>query len=508
MNRITDYIENIRQQHPEKILAHESEKTYTYRRIQRHGELLAHALKQTGLRQGDFVCISLSNTHYFPVAFFGVLNAGFVPVLINPETPPEKMGFILNDVNAVVFITHSHIFDSICRTSHGLSHVFLDKDGSPADRDRVSIVSFEYRGLARSWGTQETGMNECGRAESADTEAIALCIYTSGTTGQPKGVLLSYKNIEYAVNVMVSFLHLTGRDCSLVSIPMTHLAGLLQLLAYIKCGAGLILGENPVFVGPLLKQVREKQVTTLHVVPPLFSLWVEKHADLVKTYCSNLRFIEFSSARLPSKLIASLLRILPGVDIYNTYGLTESPRATYYKVQTQNALSMGLPNPGVDISIRDPNGDLCERYETGEIHISGPNVSPGYLKRVTEPVFQRVFKTGDLGYKDRDGLLFFKGRVDDMLKIGAQKVFPIEIEELVLSMAGVREAEAYGVDDPVYGKTIHLKVVRSQSGPTENDIIRLCRRKMERHKVATRIIFCDAIARSNVGKSTKTLLRA
>ncbi|MCG8308628.1 MAG: fatty acid--CoA ligase family protein, partial [Cytophagales bacterium] len=273
-------------------------------------------------------------------------------------------------------------------------------------------------------------------------------------------------------------------------------------------GASVSVGHSMSLPGALLKKIKDHGTTIFPGVPSLFMLLVQHYQEWLVQYGASLRTIEISSASVTKKLVESLQDILPQVRILNTYGLTEALRATYFDVGTtpNNEVPIGLPNPGVNIRIQSDSGEECATNEIGELYISGPNVALGYWHRdqLNKTAFSPVgYKTGDLACRDDNGLIFIKGRIDEMIKVGAEKVYPVEIENLVASIDGVADAVSFGVSDPILGQKLNLVVKRTGKNIDSSTIQQLCRKKLEKHKVIDSVYFVEQFPLAQSGKVDK-----
>ena len=409
------FFENTANNHPNRIAVYQGNRGYTYAEIAGRVHRLTDALHSVPTRQGDRVLIAFTNVLEFIPAYFAVLEAACIPVLVNTDTPAAKVAAVIDDVAAVGIIGHSRLFITLPAPSPSVRFAFLD---GPAPRTLSHIQTCQCLKALKPVSSARTERAVSKPIDSTPEGASKTIIFTSGTTGPPKGVVLSYANIDYSTEVMIDFLKLTPHDRVLVSIPFTHCAGLLHLLAHIRSGGTLVTGENPALPGSFLKAVHRQGVTGLPAVPSLFGSFLPRYKDGLAKYCSKLRYIELSSEPYDLELMETLLKALPGVAFYNTYGLTEAPRATYHDIREHTAasLSVGTPNRDVKIRIVNPRGIPCSPGEIGEIYIQGPNVAAGYWNRPskTETAFtSQGFNTGDLACRGAGGKIYLHGRIDN-----------------------------------------------------------------------------------------------
>ena len=277
------------------------------------------------------------------------------------------------------------------------------------------------------------------------------------------------------------------------------------MLAHLRVGARLVTGEHPALMGSMLKAIRDHGVTILPGVPSFFTLLLKYGTEKVKPSLRSIRAIETSSAMANRSLIGELAGICPAATLFNTYGLTEAPRATYGSIhaESENVLTVGRPTRGVTVQIVDGHRMRCGYGEEGEILINGSNLALGYWNKPVETAAafgSDGFRTGDIGVMDGDGFLYLRGRRDDMIKIGADGVYPQEIEDVIAGYPGIADVMAYGVEDEIQGNTIHVQVVRKNEEIEANALLAYCRDRLAKHVVPSKVIFRESIRVEESGK--------
>jgi long-chain acyl-CoA synthetase len=493
MHRFLDITAN---RYPEKIAVYQKNQGFTYAELVERTDRMAAVLQAVPLNGRDRVVIAWGNVIDFMIAYFGVLKTGAIPVLIHTDMPPAKVAAVIEDVEAVGIIGHARVFSSLPKRPAHLQLAVLD---GPLPEVLSGIAVYRSMGdVAFSPGRRIMGTagKSTPNGSGAGPQTI---IFTSGTSGAPKGVVLSAENLEYSTGIMVDYLHLTCDDCSLVSIPFFHCAGLLHMLAHIRCAGSLVTGESPAFPGSFLKAVKDRHVTGLPAVPSLMRLLVSNYKKEVADYCSHLRYIELSSEPCDGGLLKVLTDLLPGVSFYNTYGLTEAPRTTYHDIrgETEAVTSVGRPNTGVSVEIFDSRGNSCTPGEIGEIHISGRNVAAGYWRRPEKTgadFTPKGFKTGDLAWQDTEGRVYLKGRIDKRIKISGEWVSPEEVELVITTLPGILKAEVFCENDTISGSVLCAKIMIHSAAVSEKQILRTCRMHLEKYKIPARFVFIGTAA--------------
>ena len=480
----------------------------SYGELARKIDNLAANIMKTGVARGSRIALSFENTIAFIYSYMAILEANCIPVLLSPNLPAEKLIYILTDCDAAAMICDCRVLHKVSRYPSGLKFVFTDGAGEALAHSGIAVYSLDEGISSKKMRIENHYAKEQGlEVQLPDTHSIASIIYTSGTTGKPKGVMLSDTNLLLATSTIMRHLCLTPEDSCLVTMSFAHCAGLLHMLAHLRAGAKVVTDETFTLIGPFLAAVSRHCVTILPGVPSFYTLLSKHSKHKIRPYLQNIRAVESSSAMISSSLINEVADLFPSATLFNTYGLTEAPRATYMTVDasydTATNLSVGTATSGVTISIVNHQNQHCRAYEEGEIVIKGANLALGYWNNPvkTQAVFSSLgFRTGDVGYMNEKGLLFLKGRKDDMIKIGAEAVYPYEVEEVIGSFPGVSDVLAYGVEDDIRGSVIHVKIVCKETITEENVILDYCCQKLEKHKVPSKIMFCDSIDLEESGK--------
>ena len=313
----------------------------------------------------------------------------------------------------------------------------------------------------------------------ADPNELAAILYTSGSTGKPKGVMLSHANMWLGAESVADYLDLTPDDRVLAVLPLAFDYGQNQLLSSWYAGASVAPLD---YLAPrdVVKAIERTGATTLAAVPPL---WVQlTELDWPAGTAVRLRRLTNSGGALTVELVRSLRSLFPMARLYPMYGLTEAFRSTYLDpdLVDSHPTSMGKAIPHAEILVIADSGELACDNQEGELVHCGPLVAQGYWQdreRTAErfrpaPVMSRYGGTavwsGDRVRRDADGLLYFVGRRDAMIKSAGNRISPQEIEEAALATGLVAEAVALGIPDPRLGQAIHL-VVRASSRSLDSE---------------------------------------
>ncbi len=385
-------------------------------------------------------------------------RAGLVHVPVNPLFKRAQVAHILEDSGAAMILGTPARLDSL----------------EPGDVPHGCAVCTEGTALAEA-----EARDEWLAPSEADPGELAAILYTSGSTGRPKGVMLSHANMWLGAESVASYLGLQADDRALAVLPLSFDYGQNQLLSSWYAGASAVPLD---YLTPrdVVKAVERHGVTTLAAVPPL---WVQlAELDWPAETAARLRRLTNSGGALTPDLVRRLRGLFPGARLFAMYGLTEAFRSTFLDpaLIDSHPTSMGKAIPHAEVLVIDDLGEVTADGEEGELVHCGPLVAQGYW-RDAERTAER-FKpaprasrfggmavwSGDRVRRDGEGLLYFAGRRDAMIKSAGNRISPQEIEEAALATGLVAEAVALGMPDPRLGHAVHL-VVRAAPGAHNAD---------------------------------------
>ena len=426
---------------------------------------------------GDNVGLFLSNTIHFPAQVFGALWAGKTVAVLPTLAPPPLLKFMFAEAGLTTVFTSEELAPRLAEA--GVPHVLLDT-GYPTAADF---------------------------APQARSREAAVLLYTSGTTGRPKSVALSERNIISNAEGCIAATGFDDRQVMLAILPLFHAYGLtVTILLPLMTGSSIVILER--FVPrTVLAAIDRYGVTCLIAVPSQFRLLA-----LDSTPCegSSLWLCIAGAERLPETTEREFTErfghpILPG------YGATEvAPVISLNIPETNRSASVGRPLPNLKVTIRDDEDRICPLGEIGEVCVEGPNVMLGYLndrEATGRKIRGGVYHTGDKGFFDAEGYLYLAGRADEMVKVGGEKVYPIEVENAVEKIEGVEEAAVVAFPDEKHGALLRAFVQRKSGSHLDEATLRArCREMLEPHKVPRSFTFVDSLPRTITGKTDKRSL--
>jgi acyl-CoA ligase (AMP-forming) (exosortase A-associated) len=430
-------------------------------RVARLAGWLSAQVPQRGARvatwaaKGELTCL-------MPLA---AARAGLVHVPINPLLKRAQVTHILGDSGASLLI------------------------GTAARLDTLEDGDLPAGCAATGEDTAAQLVAACNDAlppSAADPDELAAILYTSGSTGRPKGVMLSHANMWLGAVSVAHYLGLERDDVTLAVLPLSFDYGQNQLLSTWYAG-GCAAPLDYLSAREVIKACARHHVTTLAAVPPLWVQLMEQ--DWPLDAAASMRRLTNSGGALTVELVRSLRTTFPEARLFPMYGLTEAFRSTYLDPALVDAhpTSMGSAIPFAEILVVVDEGGEAEAGEEGELVHCGPLVAQGYWQdpeRTAErfrqaPSHSRYGGTsvwsGDRVRRGADGLLYFVGRRDAMIKSAGNRISPQEIEEAALATGLVTEAAALGVPDPRLGQSIEL-VVRGNG--TEVDLRAALKREL------------------------------
>jgi amino acid adenylation domain-containing protein len=451
-------------------------------------------LREAGIRPGDRVAIFLERDATAVAAYFGVLAAGGVAVIINETMRPRQLEYTLRHSGASLLLTSAELLTRQPRQLE-LEVPILDITGVDTTR--------EVEPLAR---------------ESAD---LAQIIYTSGSTGQPKGVMLTHGNLGSAITAVTSYLGITAEDRTAALLPFSSVYGLNQLLCAIHQASTLVLAASPL-PQRVVEKLRRAEVTVLAAVPPL---WLQLlTAPGFATPIDSLRILQNAGGHLPEPAIRRLRLQQPQARLFLQYGLTEVIRSTYLSPEEvdRRPASIGRAIPGAEVLVLRDDGAPCAPGEVGELVHRGPTVAAGYwndpaasaavfrpdpFREVGSKSAENVVFSGDLVWRDEEGFLYFVGRRDRMIKILGYRVSPDEIANVIYASAEVVEAVVTAEPNEQRGARITAYVVLRPGGSVER-LAAFCGIELPRYMQPTRIEVRNALPRTTSGKHDLSALTA
>ncbi len=485
-------LENSTRFFPDKPAIIEDDRVYTYSDLNNYATRLASILVENGVMPGDYVGFCAPNSYDWVALYFGALKCGAVAVTFSYRLTKNEFHKILFDCKPrVLFTTESRLPD-------------LEYD-TPKYRPDLVIT--------------EKGANSCVKhaekgkptLETVDRERddIAAILYTGGTTGTPKGAMLSHENIVYPIANVARYERSSEKDITLCFLPLNHVFGQMHVVNSTIYSSGAIVIQPSFNMETALDAISRHKVTKFFAVPTVYIRMLEipdlKEKLKSVTYC-------FSAAASMAAEVVREWKARTGLNIHESYGLTESASIVTFNHYHRHVIgSVGTPANLMEIQIRDNLGKKLEQGEIGEICLRGLNIFKGYLnnrKETARSFWFDWFRTGDIGYIDKEGYLFIVDRLKDMIITGGENVYPREIEEVLYTRPEVKECTVIGLPDREYGERVTAVIVLNNGKRLDHVALKeYLKQNLAGYKVPKEYITVDELPKSIAGKILKRDLK-
>jgi long-chain acyl-CoA synthetase len=502
----------------------------TYEELDRQSRAFgAYLQKVAGMKKGERVAIMMPNLLQYPVALFGVLRAGLTVVNTNPLYTATELEHQLRDSGAtaiVVLENFAHTLQQVIART-GIRTVITTQIGDlfPAFKALLTNVVVKHvKKMVPAWQLPHpvdfNTVLRAGAAQQFDDvplgpDDVAFLQYTGGTTGVAKGAVLTHGNMVANLQQVAAWIARDlqdGKEVAVIPLPLYHVYALTSNLVFMKIGAQCVLVTNPRDLPAFIKLLKHTPFTAIIGVNTLYNAllnapgFAEVKTRQLKLACAGGMAVQ--------RAVAERWKQATGVPLVEGYGLTETA-----PVAISNALNItdwtgtiGLPIPSTEVAVLDDDGNEMPLGEVGEICVRGPQVMKGYWNRPDETakVFtgDGWFRTGDMGYMDERGYVRITDRKKDMIIVSGFKVFPNEVEDVVMLHPGVLEVAAVGVRHEKSGEAVKIIVVKKDPALTEDELLAHCRKHLTKYKVPGIVEFrTDALPKSNIGKVLRRMLR-
>jgi long-chain acyl-CoA synthetase len=501
---------------PDKIAVVQGNRRITYGEMDK-GIFQLSSFLLGKIRPGDRVGILSGNSPEYIIAYFGIQKAGGISVDINPQYSVHEIKKILNSCSAEMVFVENKLFkvvpDALVETPFLKTVALLNFQ----DKQQSQLLNLMERIPSHIKCTSLTEIlnNKTKSAVFPEiaAEDIASIVYTSGTTGEPKGIMLSHDNFISNAKSIIQYLHLTGNDKVMVVLPLCYSYGKSLLTTHIMAGGTLVLENSFMYPNVVLDKMAEEEVTGFAGVPSTFAILLNR-SNIRKYLFPKLRYVTQAGGPMSPGHARELSAVLPDANIFIMYGQTEATaRLTFLNPGDllRKPGSIGKPIPGVHLELVKENGISARVGEEGEIVVKGKNIMAGYWKSPEET--RKVLKdnklyTGDIAKMDDEGYLYMIGRSNDMIKSGAHRISPKEIEEVIVEMQEVHEATVFGIEDKILGESISAVIVLKDGFDGDaKKIQRYCQTKLAPFKIPKEIVFANELPRTSSGKVIRYLCK-
>lgn len=527
---LADFIKITFEKFPNKPAFHNMGKTITYNELKELSQKFASYLQNNlGLNKGDRVVLMMPNILQYPIALFGILQAGMTVVNVNPLYTARELEYQLIDSGAkaiVIFENSASILEKvISKTS--VKHIITTQIGDMLDFPKSMIVNFVIKNVKKmvpTWSLPNSisfksalSSGDSNKFKKVDVthDDIAFLQYTGGTTGVSKGAILTHSNI--IANILqakewIKFNIKDGEEIIITALPLYHIFSLTaNCMVFSSVGALNVLITNPRDIPNFVKELKKWKFTAFTGLNTLFNALLN-NPDFKDVDFTKLK-VTLGGGMAVQRPVAERWQKVTKCPLIEAFGLTEtSPAACINPMDLKEFNGyIGVPIPSTIMSIKDDDGNDLEVGKEGEICIKGPQVMKGYWQKPEETTKVMTkdgfFKTGDIGCMTEDGFFKIVDRKKDMILVSGFNVYPNEIEEVICMNSKVIECAAISVPDEKSGEVPKVFVVKKDPSLTEEEVIKHCKEHLTGYKVPKYVEFKTELPKTNVGKILRRELR-
>jgi acyl-CoA synthetase (AMP-forming)/AMP-acid ligase II len=495
--------------HPDEIGFVWGDATWTWAELDRRVDAMAAALVALGVEKGDRILVQSKNCNQMFESMFACFRIGAVWVPTNFRLTPGEVSYLAQSSGASGLICHADFPD----------HAEAVRKASATLRFVVSIGPSSggesYDDLV------ERHLGQAPAEAPVEHDDPCWFFFTSGTTGRPKAAVLTHGQMAFVITNHLCDLMpgTTAQDASLVLAPLSHGAGIHQLVQVARGVKTVLLPGDRFDAAEAWRLVSRWRITNMFTVPTIVKLLTE-HPSVDAHDHSSLRYVIYAGAPMYREDQKHALRKL-GPVLVQYFGLGEVtgnitvlPPALHRSEDGPDAKvgTCGFERTGMQIAIQDDRGAELPAGSTGEICVCGPAVFAGYYDNpdANAKAFRDGwFRTGDLGHMDAEGFLYITGRASDMYISGGSNVYPRETEETILTHPDLAEVAILGVPDPTWGEVgVAVCVLRPGARLGERELLTWLEGRVARYKLPKRVFFWDELPKSAYGKIAKKDIRS
>jgi acyl-CoA synthetase (AMP-forming)/AMP-acid ligase II len=488
--------------YPDKKALVMEDQSLTYSQFNDRVNLVANGLLARGVASGDRVAVLAMNRLDYPVLVYAALKIGAVVVPVNFRYQQAELAYALNDAAPKVMFFSGEMGKLVAETRGDLKEpidlVSLGGGGGPEDLTLDGLIK------GRSPDEPKTG---------PEPSWPAMIMYTSGTTGFPKGVIYShgaYMNVAVGLCLEGDLGH---NDVSMVCLPLFHNGGLNAItLPTLLLGGTVVIMAKGFDPDIILEAVGRHRVTMTMWVPTMLAILVN-HPGAAGYDVSSLNKIWYGSSAI-SPIILEASQKMFGAGFYQWYGQTETGMNSVLRPEdhAEHTHCTGREMFNSEIRIIDEEGNDTPVGEVGEIICAQKLLGMSGYWNMPEATEQAICEgwihTGDLARVEGGSFFTVVDRIKDMIISGAENIYPKEIEDLLMTHAGVREVAVIGIPDEVYGESVCAVVVKKKGqDPSQEELIGFCAERLARYKKPKKVVFIDELPKNAAGKVTKNPLR-
>lgn len=508
---------------PEQVAIHYFDGSVTYRELSTAADALACHLQGLGFGPGDRLALCTQNNPAFLIGVVAAWRAGGTPVALSPMCKEREFAHFVNDCEPKALLVLEDVFETVapaalraCPIENVVTVSALD--GQSRNDPRLFASTHRIPTGATDLYELVAAHDRTRRPTIADSptpEDLAMIMYTSGTTGVPKGAMLSHRNLVFSAQVYRDWARLGPSDRVLGLSPLFHISGLVgHVMVGFLLGSPVVLSHR-FHPEVMLDSIREHRPTFAMAAITAYIALADAGANA--TDLDSLAVL-YSGGAPVSPTVLARLETAFGKYIHNMYGLTETSSPSHAVPLGRRAtvdpetgvLSVGIPVYNTDVRVIDEAGQDVPVGDVGELVTTGPQVVPGYWPNADVGETEtgtNTFLTGDVGFMDCDGWFYVLDRKNDVINASGYKIWPREVEEVLLNHPDVKEAAVVCIPDDYRGESVKaFVVVREGAELSELDLIEHGRRSMAAFKYPREVQFVSALPRTVTGKLLRSQL--
>jgi len=499
---VVELLENTVSRFPDRVGFICGDGRLTYGQFDETVNRIAAGLEGEGVGRGDHVAVLLGSQIEFPLTFFALMKLGALMVPLNTRFKGEELAYEINDSESKVLIVDEEYWsfiDAARGRLKGIGRIFFNGAATPEGTMPFSQLT-------------EHASSPFKQAVLSESDGAAI-MYTSGTTGKPKGAVLHQRGLVVTAMLVSDFIQYRPGDKMICSIPLFHITGLSSVMLPPIFSAVACVYMKQFKTREFLEIMDREKVT--HYMGVVNVVWLMiNHGDFDKYDFSSFRTALFGGSFATEEMVRGIFAKLPGLQISVGYGLTESfaiVTSTPFEDALRKINAVGKPLPTVEVRIVDDDGKELPREAIGEIVLKGPKVFKGYWKNpdaTKAAVVDGWLLTGDLGKIDDEGFVYILDRKKDMINRGGEKIYSLEVENVISGHPKILDVAVVGVPDKIMGEVVKACVVlRPGENAAEEEIRQCCASCLADYKVPKFVEFMDALPRNPAGKVNKAELR-
>ena len=496
---VSDIIKRQVKENPEKTAIRFGDQRISYGELDTSINRTAGGLLKMGLKKGDVLSLFLPSIPELIIGYLATVKAGLTVNVVNAMLREQEVAYILKDCRTRVVLVDSKrlpIIEAIRSEVTSLKDTIVVKDQGEGEYPSLGSV-------------QDKGSDSF---ESSATKSSDTChlMYTSGTTGWPKGVMATHLNVRHNATEFGK-IHFKPDDTIMVATPIFHCWGLVNGTLGMLSQGGTVITVERFYPDKAFDDIEKLKPTVFQGVPPMYNLLL-KQPGFDKRDISSVVFCLSAATKMPENLIRQVEAKLKW-RYAEAWGLTEVSCVGSTAPYTETRIgSCGKGMADSELKVIDENGNILPPGKQGELCAKGTCVTNGYLNKpeVTQAAFDSEgwFHSGDIAYMDEDGFAYVVDRKKDMINVGGEKVFPSEVEDMMLDHPQIKDLVIVGIPDEIKGEAPKAFIqLQEGESSTEAEIREWCKTKMAPFKVPVAVQYIEEVPRSASGKALRRILQ-